>query len=104
MVPRSMDGKRQIESLLFSAHALRQMFARSISADDIRAVVDEGEVIASYADDKPYPSELLLGSPTGRPLHVVLAYNQDARTGYVLTAYVPDPKLWSGDHKTRRNP
>jgi len=35
-------------------------------------------------------------------LHVVLAYNQATRTGYVVTAYVPDPKLWSKDFKTRR--
>ena len=99
-----MDGRRWIESLVFSGHALSQMFARTITTDDIRAVIDEGEVIASYPDDKPYPSELLLGFAGGRALHVVLAYNKGMRTGYVVTAYVPEAKLWSQDHKTRRKP
>lgn len=96
-----MAGK-PIDSLLFSGHALRQMFARVITADDVRGVVEEGEVITSYPDDRPYPSELLLGHRAGRALHVVLAYNADARTAYVVTAYVPDPKLWTEDFKTRR--
>lgn len=99
-----MNGRHRIESLVYSGHAVRQMFARSIATDDIRVVIDEGKVIASYPDDRPYPSELLLGFPAGRPLHVVLAYNEVARTAYVLTAYVPDPKLWSEDYKTRRIP
>ncbi len=99
-----MDGRRPIDSLMFSGHALRQMFARSIAADDVKTVTDEPEVITSYPHDKPYPSELLLGFPAGRPLHVVLAYNEETRIGYVLTTYVPDPKLWTEDCKTRREP
>jgi len=99
-----VDGKRPIESLVFSGHALRQMFARSITTQDIRTVIDDGEVIASYPDDRPYPSEMLLGFSGGRALHVVLAYNEAIRSGYVVTAYVPDTKLWSEDYKTRREP
>ena len=98
-----MSDRRRIESLMFSGHALRQMFARSITTGHIRSVIDEWEVIASYPDDRPYPSELLLAFPAGRPLHVVLAYNEVTRTGYVVTAYVPDPALWSEGYKTRRN-
>jgi hypothetical protein len=99
-----LNDRRQIESFVFSGHAVRQMFARSISADDIRTVIDEGEVIASYPDDRPYPSDLLLGFSAGRPLHVILAYNEVTRIAYVVTAYVPDPKLWSEDYKTRGKP
>ena len=99
-----MSGGPRIESLVFSGHALRQMSARSITAQDIRAVVDEGEVIASYPGDRPYPSELLLGFSAGLPLHVVLAYNEATRTGYVVTTYVPTPKLWSEGYRTRRKP
>ncbi len=77
------------------------MFARSIAVDDVRAVIDEGEAIASYPDDRPQPSELLLGFPSGRALHVVLAYDEASSIGYVVTTYVPDPKLWSKDFKTR---
>ena len=99
-----MEGGRRIESLVFSGHAVRQMFARDFTTDDVKAVVDEGEVIASYPDDRPYPSELLLGYAGGRALHVILAYNETVRAAYVVTAYAPDPKLWSEDFKTRRKP
>ena len=99
-----MGHRRQTGSLVFSGHALRQMFARSITTEELRAVVDEGEVIAAYPDDRPYPSELLLGFRDRSPVHVVLAYDEATRSGYVVTAYVPDPKLWSEDYKTRRNP
>ncbi|MCH7591322.1 MAG: DUF4258 domain-containing protein [Planctomycetes bacterium] len=77
-----MGAKRQIEALIFSGHALRQMFAREIAVDEIKAVVDRGESVASYPDDRPHPSELLLGFAGKRPLHVVLAYNESAREGY----------------------
>lgn len=97
-----MADQRRFESVVFSGQAVRQMFARSVTADDIRAVIGEGVVIASYPNDRPYPSELLLAFSGGRPLHVILAYNEATRTGYVVTAYVPDPKLWGKDFKTRR--
>ncbi len=99
-----MASRGPIVRLLFSGHALRQMFSRGIVAEDVRAVVDSGEVVASYPDDKPYPSELLLAAPGGHPLHVVLAYNEAEGSGYVVTAYQPDPALWSDDFRTRREP
>lgn len=99
-----MSDEPRIESLVFSGHAVRQMFARQITAAHVRTVIEEGEVIGSYLDDRPYPSELLLGFPEDRPLHVVLAYHESTRTGYVVTAYVPAPKLWTEDYKTRKTP
>ncbi len=97
-----MRSHRQIESLVFTGHSLKQMFARSISPDDLRTVVETGEAIATYPDDNPYPSELLLGFPGGRALHVVLAFNEATRTGYVITTYDPDMRIWSDDFKARR--
>ncbi len=99
-----MGDKKVIESLRYTGHALRQMFARSVSVDEVKAVVENGEVIATYPDDRPYPSDLLLGlGLSKRPLHVVLAYNEEDRSGYVVTVYVPDSKLWSDDYKSRRS-
>jgi hypothetical protein len=98
-----LGDKKAIESLRFTGHALRQMFARSVSVDEVKAVVENGEIIATYPDDRPYPSDLLLGlGLSKRPLHVVLAYNEDIRTAYVITAYVPDLTIWSDDYKSRR--
>ncbi len=99
-----MQFTRKIDALIYSGHALDQMFARDISVDDIKAILDICEVVASYPDDRPYPTELLLGWAGDRPIHVVLAYNETTRTAYIVTTYVPDAELWSKDYKTRRTP
>ena len=91
-----------IDALVFTAHALRQMFARSITLEAVRTTVYEGETIARYPTDQPYPSRLLLGWTEGRPLHVVMAHDPASRRGYVVTAYVPDATHWTDDFKTRR--
>ncbi|MGH2495853.1 MAG: DUF4258 domain-containing protein [Ktedonobacteraceae bacterium] len=45
-----------IYQLVFSTHAIKRMFERSISKADIRRVLVNGEVINEYPDDKPYAS------------------------------------------------
>jgi len=77
------------------------MFNRKISKDDVSHVIDHGEVIKEYPDDKPYPSKLVLGFPKKRPIHVVLAYNTENETLYIITAYLPDPILWTRDFKKK---
>jgi hypothetical protein len=88
--------------IIFSGHAIRQMFHRAISKDDVLAVVRDGEVIIDYPDDKPYPSSLMLGFVKNNPLHVVFTVDKENQTGIVVTAYVPDDRLWSEDFKSRR--
>jgi hypothetical protein len=90
------------ERIIFSGHALRQMFSRGLKKDDCIAIVRQGEVIMDYPDDKPYPSCLMLGFVGDMPVHVVLAVNVQARTGIIITAYIPDPKIWADDFRTRR--
>lgn len=88
--------------LIFSGHAMDRMFARGIRPEDVRSAVDRGELIADYPDDRPYPGRLLLASVDDRAIHVVLGYDATTDTGYVITAYIPDPALWESDFKTRK--
>jgi hypothetical protein len=88
--------------IVFTEHALVRMFERGISRADVREVMENGERISSYLDDKPYPSYLLLGFPNGRALHVVLAVPPEAGHGIVVTVYVPERRLWEDDFKKRR--
>jgi hypothetical protein len=90
--------------LVFSGHAVRRMFERSIGRDEVAAVVASGEVISEYSDDTPFPSVLLLYIVGGRPLHVVVAEDAASGTCYIVTAYPPDLELWNPDFKTRRTP
>ncbi len=102
---RSAGGRTanaDLVSTLRPGHAVRQMFERSITVDEVQTVITQGEMITAYPDDQPYPSRLCLGVVRGGPIHVLLAYDTDTRTGYVVTEYIPDLSRWSDDFRTRR--
>ena len=88
--------------VVFSGHAIQRMFERGIRRDDVLAVMAQGETITEYADDKPYPSRLLLGSVETKPLHVVLAFNEATGLCIVVTAYEPAPEQWNSEFRTRK--
>jgi hypothetical protein len=90
------------QTLLFRAHAVQRMFDRGISVDDVRGVIGSGEIIREYPDDTPYPSRLMLGWISGRPLHVVAADTGTDGETIIITAYEPDPNQWETDFTRRR--
>lgn len=87
----------------YRVHALRRMFERLISAEEVAGVLGNGEEIALYPDDTPYPSRILLGLASGRPIHVVAAYNALVDETIVITVYEPDPAMWDATFKRRRS-
>jgi len=92
----------ECQDLVYSGHALQRMFERGLEEGDVEEVVRTGEEIATYPDDQPFPSRLLLGFVVGRPVHVVVARDDEAGCCYVITAYVPDASIWQDDFRTRR--
>jgi hypothetical protein len=92
----------ECEELVFSSHAVQRMFERSLSPSDIRNIIESGEVIVEYPDDKPYPSYVMLGFINDRAIHAVVATDLDRRKCCVITVYLPDPELWTNDFRTRR--
>ena len=111
--------------IIFRVHALRRMFERNITVEDVALVVRiaeliggqpdivrepefhtllgrASEVIENYPDDNPYPSRLLLGWCQERPLHVVVAENAQDDEWIIITAYEPDPAQWDADFKRRK--
>ena len=87
--------------ILFSDHIISQMFRRNISLAEVKFILNNGEVIREYADDKPYPSFLLLGFIDHRPLHLLVAKDADTGNCVMVTAYEPDKNLWSSDFKNK---
>ena len=87
--------------LLFRTHALQRMFERQISVDNVWWVLESGETIAEYPDDRPIPSRLVLGWVLNQPLHVVAADEKDSDITVVISTYRPDPKLWYPDFRRR---
>ena len=87
--------------LIFSSHALKRMFQRGITSESVHAVLDNPQVVAEYADDKPYPSRLLYAMVDQQALHVLVA-TTDAGVKVIITVYRPDPLLWSPDFLRKR--
>jgi hypothetical protein len=83
-----------------STHALKRMFERKITTNEVRSVLEAGEVIARYANDRPIPSALWLGLPNGRALHVVAAFT-DEGDAVVITVYEPDPAIWDSTFRSK---
>jgi hypothetical protein len=84
-------------------HAVQQMFSRDISQIEVEEVLGDGEIIAYYPTDKPYPSVLLFKFVNDRPLHIVVS--QDSENAcYVITAYEPDSSVWESGYRTKRKP
>ncbi len=89
------------ERITYRLHAVQRMFERRVSAEEIRYVLETGEVIEEYPDDTPYPSRLILGSYKGRLIHVVAANNCLDDEIIVITVYEPDPSEWDPECKKR---
>jgi hypothetical protein len=74
-----------------------------ISTGEVRAVIEQGEIIEDYPDDARGHSCLILGrGDGGRAIHVVCSPKEGFLA--IITAYLPDEKEWSSDFTARRKP
>jgi hypothetical protein len=98
---RSCVGRRAVR---VSDHADEQIADDSLSLPDILAGVGEAVVVEDYPDAARGPSVLALHRlRDGEAVHVVWAFRKGTSEPAVLvTAWIPDPHLWSPDFLTRR--
>ena len=94
----------ECKQLVFSAHASQRNILSRMGRDAVRAAVADGETIADYADDKPYPSQLLFAFMNERPLHGVVAFDEGSRACIAVTACEPALDQWGADFRTKRTP
>ncbi len=78
------------------------MIERQISVEEVRRVLEGGEVIENYPGDFPYPSRVVLGWSGTRPLHVVAAFNAEAKETIVITIYEPNMLEWKPGFRERK--
>ncbi len=91
------------KKILFLPHAVRQMsrLDRMISPNDIHEVLENGEIIEDYSEDKRGHSCLILGvDKNNRAIHVVCSPKEEYLA--VITAYIPAPHIWSPDFRKRQ--
>lgn len=90
------------KTISFSRHAFERMFQRSIDPDAVAKIIADGEVIAAYPDDQPFPSVLILGYCGDRPVHAVIARETETSNCHLITIYWPNPAIWDEVFKRRR--
>jgi uncharacterized protein DUF4258 len=78
------------------------MFERQVSGENLRQVLQTGEMIEDYSEDMPYTGGLISGWHGNRPLHVVTAGNRTDAELVVITVYEPDPSQWKAHFRSRR--
>jgi hypothetical protein len=89
-------------NIQWHSHALMRMLERGISRRSVMEVLRCGKAIEEYPSDHPYPSTLVLGYSDELPLHVVVAFDSEHKTIFIVTAYRPDLKHFKDDYQTRR--
>jgi len=76
---------------------------RMIATEEVRAVIEHGDLVEDYPDDSRGHSCLMLGfGGSGRPIHVVCAPKDEYLA--IITAYLPDPHEWAEGFRQRRFP
>jgi Domain of unknown function (DUF4258) len=88
--------------LIFSIHAVKRMFERGIGTHEVRDVLESGQVIEEYPQDRPYPSRLVMGWSGSRPVHVVVADVPAGSDTIVITVYEPDVREWEQGFMRRK--
>jgi len=74
-----------------------------ITDEEVGEAVESAELLEEYPDDRLYPTCLLFGfTRSGRPLHLVAAYDKMERQAIVVTVYQPDPRKWEGYRRRRQ--
>lgn len=90
------------EKIIWRKHTLEKMVTRGVSRMEVLQVLETGEVIQCYDYDKPFPSVLILGFPSERPIHVVASFDEENAMIFVITTYEPDLDIFEPDFKTRK--
>ena len=82
-----------------SQHGFRELAADDILLDVVIVGIEAAIAIEDYADAGRGPSVLVLQyDEYNRPIHVVWGIHNNTTTpAVIVTAYRPDPLLWSAD-------
>ena len=90
--------------MIISEHAYDRIAENDIDAHEIEAGAAEAAAIEEYPDFHKGPSLLVIQlDRRGKPIHVVWGLRKGTSSpAVVVTAYRPDPTLWSDDFRRRR--
>lgn len=85
-----------------SKHAVDQSILRNIRIKEIREMINNGEIIEDYPDDKYGASCLISGfTMVNRPLHLHCSYPSRPILK-IITLYQPTEERWQNNFTIRR--
>jgi hypothetical protein len=83
-------------------HVPVRLLERGISQARVLECARSGACIQPYPDDMPLPSALVFAMADNEPLHVVAAFDGEAKKAYIITAYKPSLDIFETDFITRK--
>jgi hypothetical protein len=87
--------------IIFPSYVLKRMIERDINVENVRSVLENGEVIEEYKTDVP-PRYLMLDWIDDRPLHVVAEDDLLTQETIAVTVYEPSRKYWKIGFRERK--
>lgn len=111
-----MDGKQNFikdkakqhsipdnEKILWSVHAVRKLRIENLKSMAVETVLKSCELIEDYqTEGRPLPDCLVLGFDDRKPIHIVVAIDEENDRILIVTVYRPLPERWENDWKRRK--
>lgn len=91
---------------LVSEHGALRLAGAGVLIERFADRINEAEIVEVYPDYHKGPCVLFLDEDEfGRAMHLLWGIPAGAdRPAYLITAYRPDPQMWSPDFRVRRMP
>jgi hypothetical protein len=91
------------DKIAFKKHTVLRMHQRQISSAEVANILCMCELVEEYPNDFPLPSSLVMGyTEKRRPIHAVVAFNEEEDIIWVITVYEPTLEEWEKGFKVRR--
>jgi hypothetical protein len=91
------------DRIAFKKHTVLRMHQRGITADEVKMILSECELVENYPHDYPLPSGLFLGyTQNNRPIHAVVVLDEKSAMIWVITVYEPKLAEWREGFKERK--
>jgi len=89
------------ERVRIADHA-EEMAKDGLAYSEVGDAISKGEIIETYADDKPFPSCLVYGKHEGKQIHAVCAYSKEDKMMVLITVYIPNADKWINYKKRKK--
>ena len=105
-LPMNIDKLHSLaaeDRIALKKHTVLRMHQRAILSDEVKTALFNCEILEDYPQDYPLPSGLVLGyTNKKRPIHLVVALDEESRMIWVITVYEPDEKEWIDNYRIRK--